>query len=356
MKQLTFLLILLAIGTSFGQKPAAKPSSGKSAVIEIQGGEALEKILQSSGDRLLVFDLYADWCGPCKLLSPLLEEIALEQKDKASIYKINIDKNQDIARALRITSIPYVLFVKNQAAVHAMAGLQPKAAYVRAIEQFSTSAQASAQDTPDGELVEGTRVIRFAGSTSPKSIYVYRGETVKLVFDDADAPYSIHIPEYRISQATEKGKSMEVTFKAEKTGVFPMYCNGRCVTGDGMQLGSIVVLQYGGSKEVKFSELSTAEWKKLAETVNPVILDVRTPNEFRAGYIKGAILIPLQQLESRLKEIDAHKNRDILIYCRSGNRSVVAAQILINNGFAKVHHLRQGILDWQKSGGAVVKQ
>ena len=357
MKTFTSLILVLATISVAQTTPKKSTSATKTSVIEIQSPEELNRIVESSANRLIIFDLYADWCGPCKLLSPLLEEIAREQGNRATIYKINIDKNQGIARALNVTGIPYVLFVKNKTAVHAMTGLQPKASYVRAIEQFASGPEPSSpRDAADGELIDGTRVIRISAPATPKSLYVYRGETVTLIFDSVDASFSIHIPEYKISQSAQAGNSLWVTFKAENLGTFPMFCNGRCVTGDGMQLGSIVVTSYQGAGAVNFVELTSEQGKKLIATAKPLVLDVRTPNEFKTGYLSGAKLIPLQQLESRIGEIEEYKNQDVLIYCRSGNRSVVAAQILIRNGFTKVSHLGQGIIGWKKSGGAVVVQ
>jgi rhodanese-related sulfurtransferase len=88
----------------------------------------------------------------------------------------------------------------------------------------------------------------------------------------------------------------------------------------------------------------------LIETSQPLILDVRTPNEYYSGHIAGATLIPLQQLSQRLSEIRQYKDKEILIYCRSGNRSTVASEILMENGFKKLYNLRTGILGWQKEG------
>ena len=100
----------------------------------------------------------------------------------------------------------------------------------------------------------------------------------------------------------------------------------------------------------EFKELTAREAKKLIETEKPLILDVRTPNEFYSGYIPSAKLIPLQQLAERISEIEKHKEKPVLIYCRSGNRSVVAAEILIKHGFKNVYHIRHGIRDWIKKG------
>jgi rhodanese-related sulfurtransferase len=82
---------------------------------------------------------------------------------------------------------------------------------------------------------------------------------------------------------------------------------------------------------------------------------VRTPNEYYRGHIEDSRLIPLQQLEMRLSEIEQFKVKEILLYCRSGNRSTVAAEILNRNGFKKLYNLKHGIIDWEKRGYKVVK-
>ena len=64
-----------------------------------------------------------------------------------------------------------------------------------------------------------------------------------------------------------------------------------------------------------------------------LLLDVRTQEEYDQDNIEGATLIPVAELEARLKEIEQYKDKPILVYCRSGNRSMTASQILIENGF-----------------------
>jgi thioredoxin 1 len=80
-----------------------------------------------------MLDLYADWCMPCKILSPRLEQIAAEHRDKVDVYKVDVDRHGDIARAFGVRGIPYVVLVRNKQAVKAFTGVQPKEAYVRAI-------------------------------------------------------------------------------------------------------------------------------------------------------------------------------------------------------------------------------
>lgn len=118
----------------------ASASAGKGSIQSIGSVEELRSVVENSGDRLLVFDLYADWCMPCKILSPRLEKIAKEHGEKATIYKINVDKNPGIAGAFGVRGIPYVVFVREKAAVHAMTGVQPPEAYIQAIDRFSKAA------------------------------------------------------------------------------------------------------------------------------------------------------------------------------------------------------------------------
>ena len=77
-----------------------------------------------------------------------------------------------------------------------------------------------------------------------------------------------------------------------------------------------------------------------------IVLDVRLENEFKNGHIKGARLIPVGVLESRLKELEKFKNKDMIISCQSGNRSLRAAQILKKHGFESVHNLSGGMSAW----------
>jgi len=73
-----------------------------------------------------------------------------------------------------------------------------------------------------------------------------------------------------------------------------------------------------------------------------VILDVRTGEEFKSGYISEAINLPVEELTGRVSELDPHHS--ILVYCRTGNRSLQAVNILVENGFTDIYHLVEGIV------------
>ena len=66
-----------------------------------------------TGDKPVVVDFWAEWCGPCKMIGPIIEELAEEYKDKAIIGKMNVDENDEIPVEYGIRSIPTILFFKN---------------------------------------------------------------------------------------------------------------------------------------------------------------------------------------------------------------------------------------------------
>lgn len=345
----------VSCGNSGGGNGPSGTADGTIATVADAGH--FREILRAGGNRLLVFEFYADWCAPCKRLAPILDKLAREYAERTSFYKIDVDKNRELAEAVGMQGIPLVLFIRNGERVHSLMGLHPKSAYVRVIEQYADAAapERKAADTPDGEIIEGVRVIRRSTSEALNTLYVYRGETVRMVIEDVRFPYAISIPDYGIATEAVAGRDLEVVFKADEVGVFPIFCNGDCPTGDGTQYGQIVVMPFTGSDSARFAELGAEQAKSLIAQKDPLILDVRTPAEYYSGHIVGAKLIPVQQLEARLNEIREYRDRDIFLYCRSGNRSTVAAQILMRDGFKKLHNLRYGIRDWQQKGYEVVK-
>lgn len=321
-----------------------------SEVKTINTAEEFTKILENSKDRLLVFDLYADWCMPCKILSPILEKISEEKKDKADFYKINVDKNREIASAFGVSGIPFVVFVKNQTGLSALTGVQSKEAYISTIDKFSKSTPKA-----DGEIIDGVRIIKRSALTGPGNIHVYRGDKVKLIMNEIKYPYSLRIPKYTIEKDAEKGEIMEVEFKAKDIGTHPIFCNGQCPNGDNSQIGQIIVLQYEAESGSIFKDLSAQEFKNLINEKSPFILDVRTDKEFIDGHLEYSTLIPVQVLEKDISKIIQHKNKPIAVYCRSGNRSTVASQILVKQGFKEIYNLRPGIKGWEKAGYKIVK-
>ncbi len=112
-----------------------------SVISSIDSMEQLNKIIETSGNRLLIFDFYADWCPPCKELDPILEKIAKEKSSTVTVYKINIDHNKGLANSFRVVGIPHVILFKNKKTVLALNGLYPKNMYLQIVERFSAATE-----------------------------------------------------------------------------------------------------------------------------------------------------------------------------------------------------------------------
>ncbi|MBO4805001.1 MAG: thioredoxin fold domain-containing protein [Paludibacteraceae bacterium] len=142
------LALLLLVGSfSFslsakneGAKASSKYPAGK--VMEINKDEFVKRVFdfehdqewKYKGDKPCILDFYASWCGPCKKLSPHLDEVAAEYKDKIYIYKINVDVDRDLAAAFGASSIPLVIFIPKEGTPAAARGYLPKEEVENAVE------------------------------------------------------------------------------------------------------------------------------------------------------------------------------------------------------------------------------
>ena len=85
--------------------------------------------------KLTVIDFWAEWCGPCRAIGPVIEELSKEYSGKINVGKVNVDHNPQLSTNYGITSIPAILFVKNGNVVDKLVGAQPKSNFVKKIEQ-----------------------------------------------------------------------------------------------------------------------------------------------------------------------------------------------------------------------------
>ena len=92
-----------------------------------------EKVLDS--DKLTMIDFWAEWCGPCRAIGPVVEELSKEYDGKVNIGKVNVDQNPQLSVNFGITSIPAILSVKEGKVVDKLVGSQPKANFVKKIEE-----------------------------------------------------------------------------------------------------------------------------------------------------------------------------------------------------------------------------
>ncbi|HQS99279.1 MAG: hypothetical protein B7Y26_00260 [Hydrogenophilales bacterium 16-64-46] len=119
--------------------------------------------------------------------------------------------------------------------------------------------------------------------------------------------------------------------------------------------GAMLLWSFVGSK---LSGVEQADTLKATRLYNDeaLVLDVRETGEFESGHIPKAKHIPLGQLGKRLGELDAHKDKPVLVNCRSGARSARACGILKKAGFTTVYNLAGGILAWERANLPVTKK
>jgi thioredoxin 1 len=94
-----------------------------------------EEIAGSTADVVIV-DFWAEWCGPCKMIAPILEEIASEQSGKLRIAKLNVDDNPDVARRFEVMSIPTLIVFKDGQPAKRMIGAKGKGQLLQELAEF----------------------------------------------------------------------------------------------------------------------------------------------------------------------------------------------------------------------------
>ncbi|WP_018504086.1 thioredoxin [Parafrankia discariae] len=101
---------------------------------KVTDGTFAAEVLKS--DKPVLVDFWAEWCGPCKMVAPVLEEIAKEHGEKLRIVKLNIDENPEIARQYQIMSIPTMAVFVNGEVDKSIVGAKPKAALLRDLSAY----------------------------------------------------------------------------------------------------------------------------------------------------------------------------------------------------------------------------
>ena len=92
-----------------------------------------EKVLAS--DKLSVVDFWAEWCGPCRAVSPIIDKLSKEYAGKVNVGKVDVDANPRLSNDYNVTSIPTVLFIKNGKVVDKLIGAYPRKSYLNKIKQ-----------------------------------------------------------------------------------------------------------------------------------------------------------------------------------------------------------------------------
>ncbi|KZL92696.1 thioredoxin [Clostridium magnum] len=101
----------------------------------INSNEFQENVL-NSGEPVLV-DFFAQWCGPCKMVAPVLEELSIEMEGKTKVFKVDIDTSSDLSQKYGVMAVPTLMIFKNGEAVDKMVGFQPKEVLKSKLDQYS---------------------------------------------------------------------------------------------------------------------------------------------------------------------------------------------------------------------------
>jgi thioredoxin len=104
-----------------------------------------EKEWKYKGTKPAIIDFYADWCGPCKMVAPVLEELAGEYKDSLTIYKVDTEVEQELAAVFGIQSIPTFLFIPMEGLPMLQPGALPKKAFQQVIAEHLLPSEAAAE-------------------------------------------------------------------------------------------------------------------------------------------------------------------------------------------------------------------
>ena len=206
------------------------------------------------------------------------------------------------------------------------------------------SASTEKETSISGNLLNGYRVLSVSENDTDLKFVVYRGDYIKFDITDVTGDAGLKIPALSINQSLNPDLQSSQYFKMKEIGLYP-FTLGRIT-------GQIEVVEYD---KPQYRTLTAIEAANLIRDQSPLILDVRTPQEYSSGRIENSVLIPVQELQRRYAELSEFKNDDIFIYCATGNRSTVAAKILIDNGFTRIHNLRYGIYEWAKNSLPVVR-
>ena len=199
--------------------------------------------------------------------------------------------------------------------------------------------QAGQDDIVSGNIITGYRVLQVDPAAKDINITVYRGDYIKFSYPDNFGALNFSIPELKYKDTIFANPGKSPFFKMKTTGTYSFNL--------GKASGKISVIELS---RPNYQAVTADEAARLLENLHPFILDVRTPQEYKQIHIKGAHLIPIQQLQTRIKELESKKYEDVFVYCATGNRSTVASRILADMGFKRIYNLRYGIYDWARNG------
>ena len=143
-KILASLIVLFALVSTSCAQSQKEEKKEESSVVQMNKQMFLDKVFDYTtgatewkyqGDKPCVIDFYATWCGPCRMVAPILKDLAKEYGDSIVIYKVDTDKEKELAMAMGIQSLPTIVFIPQTNQPQVIVGAADKATFKRAIDE-----------------------------------------------------------------------------------------------------------------------------------------------------------------------------------------------------------------------------
>jgi len=148
-----FIMVFTSCNSVDGNKTETTTNEIKAGVVNQINTELFKKLVYDyqknpntwvfEGNQPVIIDFYADWCRPCKMVAPIMEELATQYKGKVTFYKMNIDQEKELAQTFNIQSIPALLYIPVKGQPQMSVGLLSKDSYIQQIQSQLLQTQAS---------------------------------------------------------------------------------------------------------------------------------------------------------------------------------------------------------------------
>jgi len=142
------IFLVVALGCNETAKSAGEESkdANKSQVEYLTKATFLTKVFnyeqnkewKFAGKRPAIIEFYAEWCGPCKMMAPTLDEMSIKYAGKVDIYKVNVDKERELAQVFQVSGIPTFFFIPSTGQPSLQSGMIQRADFIKILDQLSS--------------------------------------------------------------------------------------------------------------------------------------------------------------------------------------------------------------------------